>query len=103
MARPQGENVFKKRVVKDLKEDFGEDIDILGTQERARKGVADLVICLKGTSVRNELKRTGEKPTPLQQLKLDRHARAGGLSLSSTPENWPAHRALLKERFGGRS
>jgi hypothetical protein len=102
MSRPQGENVFKKRVVKELKETFGDSIDILGTQERARKGVADLVICLKGISIRNELKIDGEAPTKLQQLKLDRHSRAGGLSLSSTPNDWPDHLALLRERFGAK-
>lgn len=101
MAKQQ-EGVFKKKVVIDLKAAFGDDIDITVTQERARKGVSDLVICLKGTSVRDELKVNGEKPTVLQQLKLDRHARAGGLSLSSTPETWPSHLALLKERFGSR-
>jgi hypothetical protein len=48
------------------------------------------------------LKCDGEKPTKLQQLKLDRHARAGGLSFSSTPAAWPAHLAILKERFGAK-
>lgn len=95
----QGEGKFKQKVVRDLKAAFGDDIDVTVTQERARKGVSDLVICLKGTSIRNELKVNGKEPTPLQQLKLDRHARAGGLSLSSTPATWPAHLALLKDRF----
>lgn len=95
----QKEGKFKQKVVADLKAAFKEDIDITVTQERGRKGVADLVICLKGVSIRNELKVDGEKPTLLQQLKLDRHARAGGLSLSSTPATWPGHLALLKERF----
>jgi hypothetical protein len=99
MAR-QKEGSFKTAVVKDLREAFGEDIDLTVTQERARKGVSDLVICLKGVSIRDELKLDGEVPTKLQQLKLDRHARAGGLSLSSTPSTWPSHLALLKERFG---
>jgi hypothetical protein len=97
----QAEGKFKQRVVRDLKDAFGEDIDVTVTQERGRKGVSDLVICLKGYSVRNELKVNGKKPTTLQQLKLDRHARAGGLSMSSTPETWDAHLALLKDRFGG--
>lgn len=103
MSRPQGEGVFKKRVVADLKAAFGQDIDITVTQERARKGVSDLIICLKGCSIRNELKVDGQVPTQLQQLKLDRHARAGGLSFSSTPSTWPVHLNLLKERFGAKS
>ena len=97
----QAEGRFKAKVVADLKEDFGEEIDIIGTSERSRKGVADLVICLKGHSIRNELKVDGEEPTKLQQLKLDRHEKAGGLSLSSTPSTWPMHRAMLIERFWG--
>lgn len=99
MAR-QAEGSFKVKVRKDLKDDWGDDIDILATAERGRKGVADLLICLKGQSIRNELKVDGEVPTRLQQLKLDRHERAGGLSLASTPSTWSSHRALLKERFG---
>lgn len=98
----QAEGLFKKEVCRDLKDAFGDDIDFVATQERARKGVPDLVICLKGTSIRNELKLDGEVPTKLQQLKLDRHARAGGLSLSSTPRTWPMHLKLLKDRFGAR-
>lgn len=99
----QAEGKFKQKVVADLKAAFGDDIDILATQERGRRGVPDLLICLKGYSIYNELKDTGKEPTKLQQLKLDRHARAGGLSLSSTPESWPAHLALLKDRFGAKA
>lgn len=102
MSKQQGEGKFKVRVVKDLKAAFGPDIDVTVTQERARKGVSDLIICLKGYSIRNELKKNGEIPTKLQQLKLDRHAQAGGLSFSSTPETWPVHLALLKDRFGAK-
>jgi hypothetical protein len=100
MSNQQPEGKFKQKVVADLKAAFGDDIDVTVTQERGRKGVADLVICLKGYSIRNELKVDGKKPTTLQQLKLDRHARAGGLSFSSTPETWDSHLALLKDRFG---
>lgn len=96
----QAEGVFKTRVTRDLKDDWGSDIEILATQERGRKGVADLVVCLKGTSIRIELKVDGEVPTKLQQLKLDRHAVAGGLSFYSTPPMWDNHRTLLRERFG---
>lgn len=96
----QREGVFKTKVVKELKEDFGDSIEITVTAERGRKGVADLIICLKGFSIRNELKVDGKQPTKLQQLKLDRHSRAGGLSFSSTPSTWPMHRELLRERFG---
>ena len=95
----QGEGVFKTKVTKELREIFGEDVDILVTSERGRKGVADLIICLQGISIRNELKIDGQVPTKLQQLKLDRHHRAGGISLSSTPSTWPMHLAILKERF----
>jgi hypothetical protein len=98
----QQEGVFKRQVVKDLKEAFGHDIDILAPQERARNGVPDLIICLKGHSIKNELKINGEKPTVLQQLKLDYHSRAGGLSMSSTPETWPMHLKLLVEKYGAK-
>lgn len=98
----QKEGRFKQKAVKDLKEAFGDDIFIIVTQERGRKGVADLVFCLRGQSVHNELKLDGQKPTKLQQLRLDQHAKAGGLSMASTPENWPMHFSLLKARFGNK-
>jgi len=99
----QAEGKFKQKVIEDLKLAFGADVDIIATQERARKGVADLIICLKGHSIRNELKVDGSVPTLLQQLKLDRHTRAGGMSLSSTPKTWPKHLADLKLLYGGLS
>lgn len=95
----QAEGSFKERVQKDLRELFGQDIEILATQERGRKGVADLIICLYGDSIRQELKVDGEKPTKLQQHKLDRHTRAGGLSFYSTPSTWPGQLATLKEKY----
>ena len=94
----QSEGTFKQRVVRELKEFYGEDIDILTTQERARKGVSDLVICLNGESIRLELKVDGERPTPLQQHRLNRHSKAGGYSFWSTPSRWPSQFETLKER-----
>lgn len=95
----QAEGSFKEKVVAQLKEVFGDSIDILVTQERGRKGVADLIICLHGDSIRQELKVDGEKPTKLQQHKLDKHTRAGGLSFFSTPSTWPQQLATLKEKY----
>lgn len=96
----QAEGVFKTRVMRDLKDDWGDDIDILATQERGRKGVPDLVICLKGHSIKMELKVDGEEPTPLQAHTLKRHTKAGGLSLWTTPGRWELQRDVIRERFG---
>lgn len=98
----QREGVFKRKVVVDYKKAFGEHVDILVTQERGRVGVADLVICLFGDSIRQELKIDGEKPTKLQQHKLDQHTKAGGLSVHSTPSTWPVQLISLKEKYAKR-
>ena len=99
----QGEGIFKAKVVADLKATFGDKINILVTQEVARKGVPDLIMCLYGDSIHNELKLDGSRPTPLQQLQLDRHVRAGGFSMASTPSTWKMHLETLKERYKGRT
>lgn len=99
----QTEGVFKKRVVADYKKTFGDHVDILVTQERGRVGVADLVICLFGDSVRQELKIDGEKPTKLQQYKLDQHTKAGGLSFYTTPKTWGVQLTSLKEKYAKRA
>jgi hypothetical protein len=85
--------------MRDLRADWEHHIDILATQERGRKGVPDLIICLKGRSIKMELKVEGEQPTKLQRLKLEQHHIAGGLSMHVMPSTWPFQRAVLKDCF----
>lgn len=89
------ETKFKERVQKDLAKLIS--CYSLKTQERARRGVPDLLICLKGRYVAIELKVDGETPTLLQTYVIQRIRAAGGIAFSSTPSQWDEHYAMLKE------
>lgn len=62
---------------------------VLKTQELARQGVPDLLLCVRGRFVAVELKskKTGYKVTPLQEHNLMRIRECGGLSFVVTEEN----------------
>lgn len=96
LTTTQSEGNFQKRVLRDLKK-LGHCY-FLKTQEKARKGVPDLIICLKGRFIAIELKREGEEPTELQEYVLDKILRAGGAAMPATPSTWPAiYSWLLQE------
>jgi hypothetical protein len=92
------ETQFKEQVQRDLK-DMDPNGYYLKTQERGRKGVPDMLICLQGDFVAIELKRDGEVPTKLQQLQLDKISRANGTAFAASPETWDAQLAILKGRY----
>jgi hypothetical protein len=91
----QPETLFKQRVLKDLDKIKG--CWVLKTQERARHGVPDLLICLRGKFVAIELKIDGEYPTPLQDEILERIQAASGTAFFTTPTLWKTHQAMLQE------
>lgn len=95
----QREGVFKKKVVRDLNDDYGQDIKVLVTQERGRNGVLDLHICLFGDHIEIELKVDGQKPTKLQQVNIDKVIRAGGMAFFTTPSEWDHHREILRAKY----
>ncbi len=90
----QSETAFKNRVLKDLKK--LKLCAVLKTQERSRRGVPDLIICLKGRFLAIELKVNGEKPTPLQDFALKKVHAACGIAFWSDPDKWPGHYDILK-------
>jgi hypothetical protein len=58
-------------------------------QQLAIAGTPDFLCCISGWFVALELKRSAkEKPTKLQQYKLDRISKAGGISLVVSWDNW---------------
>lgn len=90
----QAETKFKEKVIKDLEALGG--CWVLKTQERARRGVPDLVICLRGLFFAIELKVDGEKPTKLQQHVLGEIRNAQGFAFCTTPAQWAEHLTALK-------
>ena len=91
------ESTLKKRVMRDLRS--LPYIWVLKTQERSVLGIPDLIICVKGRFVSIELKRSGEKPEPIQIARINEIRRAGGLAIWSDPDRWPFQFDLLKRFF----
>lgn len=90
----QSEATFQKHVKDDL--DKFKDCYYLKTQERGRHGVPDILICLRGKFIAIELKRDGKMPTKLQELKLEKIRRAGGIAFSASPSTWVGQRKMLE-------
>ncbi len=90
----QNETKFKEKVLRDLKKI--PQCYVLKTQERARKGVPDLLVCLRGKFIAIELKVDGEEPEEIQRVTLEKIQSADGLAFWSTPSRWAAHHRMLK-------
>ena len=74
----------------------------LKTQELARHGVPDFLICLNRWFVAMEAKAScDEEPRELQKHILERIKKAGGISLVVFPENWEQTKTLLKRMSKG--
>lgn len=95
----QAETGFKRRVLKDLQ--TLADTWILKTQERSRRGVPDILLCLRGRFIAIELKVDDEVPTPLQKFTLQCIVRAHGTAFHTTPSRWPEHFEMLKTILAG--
>lgn len=80
------ETKFQNRVLKDLKK--LDNLWVLKTQEKTRKGVPDLLICAKGKFVAIELKSKNKSPDQLQQFELSCIKAAMGVALVAYPDNW---------------
>lgn len=80
------ETKFQNKVLSDLKK--LDNLWVLKTQEKTRKGVPDLLICANGKFVAIELKAYKKNPDPLQQFELNCIAASGGASFVAYPENW---------------
>lgn len=88
------ESAFQKKVLKDLatlKESW-----VLKTQERGRRGVPDIHVCIKGRAVWIELKTDTGKIAPLQMLTLSKIEAAGGLAFVARPSSWQQQFWLLQ-------
>ena len=89
------ETKFQNKVLSDLKK--LDNLWVLKTQEKTRKGVPDLLICANSRFVAIELKSKNKTPEPLQQFELNCIAASGGASFVAYPENWEEIFNSLKE------
>jgi hypothetical protein len=93
------ETVFKERILKRLEE--LPNTWALKTQERSKRGIPDLLLCMDGLFVAIELKKSDkDDPDPLQEWNLDCIVKAGGVAITCYPENWVAVFNYLKKLAG---
>lgn len=74
------ETIFGEKFDKAITKRFGKDCTNENIQQVGIVGTADRVICVRGRSIRVELKVDNGVVAPLQVVKLLEHKRAGGLS-----------------------
>ena len=67
----------------------------MSIQQLAISGDPDLILCVRGRFVALELKAEGEKPRKLQEYKLEKIRKAGGIRLVASPENWSNIKQVL--------
>lgn len=91
----QDETKFKEKVQTDL--DKLPKTEYMKTQERGRKGVPDMFVCINGQMVVMELKIPGEELEPLQEVTLNRWEKSGAMAFRTDSELWPYHYEVLKE------
>ena len=74
------ETIFGEKFDRAIAKRFGKDCTNENIQQVGIIGTADRVICMRGRSIRVELKIEAGVLAPLQLVKLLEHKRAGGLS-----------------------
>ena len=74
------ETIFGEKFDSAITKRFGLDCTNENIQQLGIVGTADRVICVRGKSIRAELKIEDGVIAPLQLVKLLEHKRAGGLS-----------------------
>lgn len=93
----QSETSFKKRVQKDLK--TLKNFYMIKTQERARRGVPDILFCASGKFGALELKKDGEDLDPLQANRVEKIRQAKGFAIKTCPATWAQDFAMIKQVF----
>jgi hypothetical protein len=91
------ETRFKEKVLKDLK--TLSNIYFLKTQERARRGVPDIIFCANGGFGAMELKKDGEDLEPLQRQRVETIRQARGFAIKSCPATWEQDFLMIKKVF----
>lgn len=90
------ETKFKERVQKDLKE--LNNTWYLKTHEVSIRGIPDFLLCVCGTFIAIELKRSEDAPrNKLQEWTLLSIGHAGGMSFIAYPDNWEETFAVIKD------
>lgn len=81
------ETVFKERILPQLK--ALPKTYVMKTQEVAKRGILDVILCVNSRFVAIELKKDAKaKPDELQRWNMVKISEAGGVTMVAHPENW---------------
>ncbi len=81
------ETLFKDRILPQLSS--LPHTFVMKTQEVSKRGIPDLILCVNGTFVSIELKKSmKEDADALQRWNMQRIASSGGVAILAYPENW---------------
>lgn len=83
----QPETLFKEKVQRRLKAEFGDTIWFKKTEAGAIRGIPDLLICYKGRFVAWELKTEKGRADKLQVFNLSKIGECGGIAEIVRPSN----------------
>ena len=72
------EQGIQTRIIKALS---SKGVYVVKVVSASRNGTPDLLCCFKGRFIAIEVKRPGEKPTELQNAKLEKIREAGGVAV----------------------
>ena len=88
------ETSFKEQVqldIKKLKQCWG-----FKTDEKARRGIPDIILSLHGRFVAIELKTDEGEPDPLQTLTIEKIRATDAIAFITQPSLWKEHYKLLE-------
>lgn len=95
MSKQQIEQHIQTSIIKYIKSIGGLPIKQNQIGIYAQAGIPDIIACIKGRFVAIEVKRPGEKPTPIQEAFLESIAKKGGVAFWS--DNLDRVKSLLKK------
>lgn len=101
MVPAKPETLIVNRIVHELRARYGKSLWLVKIHGSLfqRRGLPDLICCYRGNFVAFEVKRPGEKATPLQEYTLGEITQSGGFAwVISTVEEAVTNLDFLQER-----
>jgi hypothetical protein len=89
------EKQFQEKVKEDLR--LLPETYFLKTQERGRRGVPDILACIRGKFVAIELKAETGRLAPIQKNTLEKIAMSGGIAFVAKPSTWEMQLRMLSD------
>ena len=80
---PKKEESSIQKDISDYLTSKGAEVYNPKTGSHSKKGTPDLLLCFQGLFIAIEVKQPGKKPSKLQQLRIKRDKKAGGIAFAT--------------------